>query len=145
MVDVGAKKVVARRARAEGLVRVGRKTFKLVEAGAGPKGEIFNTARLAAIAAAKRTSELIPLCHPLPLSLVEVDIRPEPKKSAVRITVEARAEARTGVEMEALTAVAAAALTVYDMLKAVDKGMEIISIRLLEKRKGRPDRPPRKP
>ncbi len=145
MVDVGTKKIVARRARAEGLVRIGRETLKLVEAGAGPKGEIFNTARLAAISAAKRTSDLIPLCHPLPLSLVEVDIRPDPKRSAVRITAEARAEARTGVEMEALTAVAAAALTVYDMLKAVDGGMEIISIRLLEKRKSRPARSRRKP
>lgn len=137
MVDVGTKKVVVRRARAAGLVRMSRETLELVASGKGPKGEVFNAARLAAISAAKKTSELIPLCHPLPLSLVAVDIRADRSRSSLRIETEVRAEARTGVEMEALTAAAVAALTVYDMLKAVDKKMEITAIRLLEKTKGR--------
>ena len=140
MVDVGGKPVVARFARAQGLVKMGAETLKLVASGSGPKGEVFNAARLAAIAAAKKTAELIPLCHFLPLSVVEVDLRLDFELSAVEIETRVRAESRTGVEMEALTAVAAAALTVYDMLNAVDKGMEIASIRLFEKKKGRPRR-----
>ncbi len=136
MVDVGDKEVTVRRARASGRVRMRAETLRLVVEGRTSKGDVFEVARLAGILAAKRTAELIPLCHSLPLDSVSVSFRSE-GPDVVRIEAEARATARTGVEMEALTAVAVAALTVYDMCKAVDRGMVIEGIRLEEKSGGR--------
>ena len=131
MVDVGEKPLSRRRAVARGSVRMAPETAaKLREL---PKGDALTTARLAGIMAAKRTSELIPLCHPLPLSHVSVEL--EVVESGVRITASAETTAQTGVEMEALTAVSVAALTVYDMAKAVDKGMVIEDVTLVEKTK----------
>ncbi len=134
MVDVGAKPVTRRRAEAEGVLIVGEEVMAAVREGRTPKGNVFEAARLAGIMAAKRTSELIPLCHPLPLDTVSVAFAP----GADRITVraEAVATARTGVEMEALTAVSVAALTLYDMLKALSKGMVVTGVRLLAKSGG---------
>ena len=134
MVDVTKKGVVTRDAIAAGKVRMRPETLKLVLSRGLPKGDLIAAARLAGIQAAKQTGRLIPLCHPLELTHVEVDLKPEGKDSLV-ITAAARTRGRTGVEMEALTAVAVAALTVYDMAKAVDKEMEIGGIRLVEKRK----------
>ncbi|HEX5039754.1 MAG TPA: bifunctional molybdenum cofactor biosynthesis protein MoaC/MoaB [Candidatus Limnocylindria bacterium] len=137
MVDVGTKPVTARRALAAATVRMRPETLRsLLDAG-GPKGDAFVTARLAGIGAAKRTSELIPLCHPLPLDRVDVELEAEPADGTVRITAEARATARTGVEMEALTAAAVAALTLYDMAKALQRDIVIERIELLEKSGGR--------
>ncbi len=133
MVDVGEKATQRRTARAEGIVRCAAATITALQDQALPKGDVLTVARIAGIQAAKRTAELIPLCHQLPLSSVKVDFTIEAE--AVRITAEARTSAQTGVEMEALTAVSVAALTVYDMCKAVDKGMVIGEIRVLEKRK----------
>ena len=132
MVDVGAKPHERRCARARGLVRMSPETAQALRS--LPKGDALATAQIAGIMAAKRTSDLIPLCHPLPLSVVAVDLAVE----AEGVTIEARVEttAQTGVEMEALTAVSVTALTLYDMAKAIDSGMEIGEIRLLEKRKG---------
>ncbi|MGZ4390268.1 MAG: cyclic pyranopterin monophosphate synthase MoaC [Gaiellaceae bacterium] len=131
MVDVGEKPLSRRRAVARGTVRMASETAaKLREL---PKGDALTTAQLAGIMAAKRTSELIPLCHPLPLSHVSVEL--EVMESGVRITASAETTAQTGVEMEALTAVSVAALTVYDMAKAVDKGMVIEDVTLVEKTK----------
>lgn len=133
MVDVGEKSATERQAVAEGLIRMTRAAFGEVERNAGPKGDVLTTAELAGVMAAKRTAELIPLCHPLPLDHVAVEVSLDAELPGVRVRATARATARTGVEMEALTAVSVALLTVYDMVKAVDRAMEIGEIRLLEK------------
>jgi len=135
MVDVGGKAETAREAVARGRITVGRAALSAIRAGRVKKGDPLQTARLAGIVAAKRTSDLIPLCHPLPLSHVDVDIVRE--KDGYTIESRVRTTARTGVEMEALTAVAVAALTIYDMLKALDKTMVIGEICVMEKRGGR--------
>jgi cyclic pyranopterin phosphate synthase len=137
MVDVGGKAETRRTAVACGEVRLNRKTFKLIAANAVPKGEVLNTARLAGIQAAKRASEWIPLCHPLRLTHIDVTVDPKPDEGLVRVTATVKAIDRTGVEMEALTAVAAACLTVYDMCKAVDKRMVIGGIHLESKEGGK--------
>lgn len=136
MVDVGAKAVTQRTAVAEARVRMLPATLALIAAGQMPKGDVFAVARIAGIQAAKKTSDLIPLCHPLMLSSVSVELVPE-TPDAVRITATCRLAGRTGVEMEALTAASVAALTLYDMCKAVDKGMVIEQVRLLEKTGGK--------
>lgn len=137
MVDVGAKSETHRRAVAHGRVRMQSETLRLVKEGRAAKGDVLAVARVAGILAAKRTGELIPLCHPIPLTKVELDL--EANEALPGIEIEARVETvgRTGVEMEALTAVAIAALTIYDMLKAVDRGMVIEGIELLLKAGGR--------
>jgi len=136
MVDVGEKPITARLARARGVVRMERRTRERLLAGDTPKGDVFATVRIAGIQAAKRTSELIPLCHPLPLDAVSVTLEPE-GEDLIAIEATARCTGRTGVEMEAMTAVSVAALTLYDMLKAIDRGMRIESIELVEKRGGK--------
>jgi len=137
MVDVGGKPVTARRAVAEATVRMDPGTLaQLIDAG-GPKGDALVVARLAGIAGAKRTADLIPLCHPLPLDLVHVELTPDLQTGAVAIRAEARATARTGVEMEALTAASVAALTLYDMAKALQRDIVIERVQLLEKEGGR--------
>jgi cyclic pyranopterin monophosphate synthase len=137
MVDVSDKPVTARRAVAEAYVSVEQETLSLVIDGAGPKGDVMTVAELAGVMAAKRTSELIPLCHPIALTDVGVEITPDRGLGALRIRATAATMAQTGVEMEALTAASVAALTVYDMVKAVDRGAEIRSVRLLEKSGGK--------
>jgi len=137
MVDVGAKTATQRVARAEARVRMARATLDLILDEAAPKGDVLGAARLAGIMAAKRTWELIPLCHPLPLDVATVEIAADDELPGLRIVAEARVTGRTGVEMEALTAASVAALTVYDMCKAVDRGIEIAVVRLLEKSGGR--------
>jgi cyclic pyranopterin monophosphate synthase len=137
MVDVGSKPQTARRAVARALVRMDPATAARVAAGDAPKGDVLGTARIAGIQAAKRTGELIPLCHPLPLDHVDVEAAVDPAAGTVTLTAEARVTARTGVEMEALTAASVAALTVYDMVKGLEKGVEIASVVLLEKSGGR--------
>jgi cyclic pyranopterin phosphate synthase len=137
MVDVGAKPVSDRRARARAAVRMSAETAEAVRRGDAPKGDVVSTARLAGIQAAKRTSDLIPLCHPLPLSFV--DVRLTVSEDGVEIEAEARTSAQTGVEMEALTAASVAALTVYDMVKGIERGVEIAEVVLLEKSGGRHD------
>lgn len=136
MVDVGDKPVSRRSAIAEGLVRMSEEAFALVRENAIAKGDVLRTAEVAGTMGAKRTGELIPLCHPLPLDLVRVECVAEPALPGVRVTASAVATGRTGVEMEALTAVSIACLTVYDMVKAVDRGMVVEGIRLLEKTGG---------
>ncbi len=137
MVDVSAKKDTKREAIARGSVRMQAATLRLILAGSVKKGDVIATARLAGIMAAKRTHELIPLCHPLPLAHIDVEITPDRKANSLEIEAVVRTTAKTGVEMEALTAVAVAALTVYDMCKAVDRGMRIETIRLARKRGGK--------
>ncbi len=137
MVDVSEKPVTARTAIAEGFVAMEPATLKLLESGESPKGDVLATARIAGIMAAKRTHELIPLCHPLNLSKVAVDLEPTREPPGVRVTAEVKSAGQTGVEMEALTAVSVACLTLYDMLKAVDRAMRIGGIRVLEKAGGR--------
>jgi cyclic pyranopterin phosphate synthase len=137
MVDVGPKPETAREAVAAGRVEMQAATLAAIAAGAVPKGDVLAAARLAGIQAAKRTADLIPLCHPLRLTAIEVDLTPAPEAHALEIRARVRAHDRTGVEMEALTAVAVAALTVYDMCKAVDRGMVIGVVRLEEKRGGK--------
>jgi cyclic pyranopterin phosphate synthase len=137
MVDVSAKALTLREAIAQGTVRMGRETFQAIEHGNAPKGDVLGTARLAGIMAAKQTSALIPLCHPLPLTSVKVFITPEPSLPGYAIQAQVRTKAETGVEMEALTAVSIAALTLYDMAKALDKGITIESIGLLHKSGGK--------
>jgi cyclic pyranopterin phosphate synthase len=137
MVDVGAKEVTARRAVARAEVRMTPATAALVAAGDAPKGDVLGTARIAGIQAAKRTGELIPLCHPLPLDHVDVDVSVDVQSGAVTIVAEASVTARTGVEMEAMTAASVAALTVYDMVKGVERGVEIACVVLTEKSGGR--------
>lgn len=136
MVDVSAKPVSARVAIARGAVRMLPATLALIRAGELKKGDVLGVARLAGIMAAKRTAELIPLCHPLPLDQVLVELALDDDLPGVVITATARTSGRTGVEMEALTAVSVAALTIYDMAKAVEKTLRITDIRLLEKRGG---------
>ena len=133
MVDVGQKMVTAREAVAEGFILLQPTTLAAITAGSVPKGEVLNTARIAAILAAKRTGELIPLCHPLSLDSITVEF--ELLADRIRIQSTARITAKTGVEMEALTAVSVAALTIYDMCKAIDKQMVIEGVRLLSKTK----------
>jgi cyclic pyranopterin monophosphate synthase len=136
MVDVGGKPESERTAAAEGVVRMSREAFDLVAAQAVAKGDVLAVAEVAGTMAAKRTGDLIPLCHPLGLDLVEVEASLEPELPGVRITAVAKVTGRTGVEMEALTAVAVACLTVYDMVKAVDRGMTIEEVRLVSKTGG---------
>ncbi|MEB3338195.1 MAG: cyclic pyranopterin monophosphate synthase MoaC [Leptolyngbyaceae bacterium] len=137
MVDVSAKESTVRHAIAAGIVRMAATTFAAIQAGNAPKGDVLGTARLAGIMAAKQTAQLIPLCHPLPLHKVEVQLIPDPQLPGYQIQAEVRTKAETGVEMEALTAVSVAALTLYDMAKALDKSMEIDQIRLLRKTGGK--------
>jgi cyclic pyranopterin phosphate synthase len=139
MVDVGGKPVTDRRAVARGVVRMTPQTAALVAEGAAPKGDVIGVARIAGIQAAKRTAELIPLCHQLPLSFVDVDIEVDPSTGIVTLVAEARTTAQTGVEMEALTACSVAALTVYDMVKGVERGVEVAGIALIEKSGGKSD------
>jgi cyclic pyranopterin monophosphate synthase len=135
MVDVGAKPLSDRRAVARATVRMSASTAAAVARGDAPKGDVIGTARIAGIQAAKRTAELVPLCHPLPLSYVDVAV--ELGETAVVLTAEARTSAQTGVEMEAMTAAAVAALTVYDMVKGLERGVTIEAVELLEKSGGR--------
>jgi len=137
MVDVSDKPVTARRAVAEAAVAVSQETLSLVIDGGGPKGDVLGVAELAGVMAAKRTSELIPLCHPLPLTDLVVAITPDRAAGLLRVRAEAATTAQTGVEMEALTAASVAALTVYDMVKGVEKGVEIRSVRLMSKTGGK--------
>jgi cyclic pyranopterin monophosphate synthase len=137
MVDVSGKEVTERRAAARAVVRMAPETAAAVARGDAPKGDVLGTARIAGIQAAKRTAELIPLCHPLPLSFV--DVRLEVGDDRVEIETEARTSGQTGVEMEALTAASVAALTVYDMVKGIERGVEIAEVVLLEKSGGRHD------
>jgi cyclic pyranopterin phosphate synthase len=139
MVDVGAKPVTDRRAVARAIVRMKPETAAAVAAGNAPKGDVISTARIAGIQAAKRTPELIPLCHPLALSFMDVAIEVDATAGVVTIRSEVRTSAQTGVEMEALTACSVAALTVYDMVKGIERGVEIAEITLLEKTGGRHD------
>jgi cyclic pyranopterin phosphate synthase len=137
MVDVGAKAETQREAVARGVVKLDPATLRLILAGSLPKGDVLAVARVAGIMAAKRTPELIPLCHTLLLTHVAVTIEPDEATSTLQIEATVRTKGQTGVEMEALTAVSVAALTIYDMCKAVDRGMRIGEIRLAEKRGGR--------
>ena len=136
MVDVGDKPVTDREATAKGHVTIQPETLRLIKEGLMKKGDVLTIAQLAGIMGAKRTSELIPLCHPLPLNQVSVDFDLDESNSRIEITASARTSSKTGVEMEALTAVSVAALTVYDMCKAVDRGIRIENIRLVRKRGG---------
>jgi len=140
MVDVGAKPVTARLAVAAASVRMRPATLRMIASGAVPKGDVLAVARLAGIAAAKRTADLIPLCHPLLLSHVDVALTPRRAGSRVDIEASVRLEGRTGAEMEALTAASVAALTIYDMCKAVDREIEITGVRLLRKEGGKSGR-----
>ena len=137
MVDVGDKPATDRRAVARAVVRMSPGTAATVLAGDAPKGDVLGTARIAGILAAKRTGELIPLCHPLGLDHVDIDADVDAAAGTVTLTAEARVTARTGVEMEAMTAASVAALTVYDMVKALERGVEIASVALVEKSGGR--------
>jgi cyclic pyranopterin phosphate synthase len=137
MVDVGSKDVTERRAVARAIVRVSADTAAAVAAGDAPKGDVLGVARIAGIQAAKRTSELIPLCHPLALSFVGVEGSIDTDAGSITLTAEARTTGQTGVEMEALTAASVAALTVYDMVKGLERGAEIVSVALLEKSGGK--------
>ncbi|TNE84222.1 MAG: cyclic pyranopterin monophosphate synthase MoaC [Deltaproteobacteria bacterium] len=137
MVDVGDKQVTDREAVAEGVISLGPEALAAVVERRAKKGDVLAVAQLAGIQAAKRTSDLVPLCHPLPLTGVKVDLEVDEAASLIRVRARVRCTWRTGVEMEALTSVSAALLTVYDMLKAVDKGMEIGGVRLVSKRGGR--------
>ena len=137
MVDVSAKPASEREALAEGRVLMQAATLAIVQNGDAKKGDVLGAARIAGIMAAKRTHDLIPLCHPLAISKVEVDLRPDAKLPGIHVRARVKVAGQTGVEMEALTAVAVACLTIYDMVKAVERGMRIEGIRLVEKRGGR--------
>jgi len=137
MVDVGGKEPTRREAVAEGRIVTSGETVRAILEGTGPKGNVLLVAQLAGITGAKRTADLIPLCHPLPLTSVEVELEADPELPGVRARATARVDARTGVEMEALTAVSVALLTVYDMCKARDREMRIEAIRLVRKEGGR--------
>jgi cyclic pyranopterin phosphate synthase len=137
MVDVAEKPVTERVAIAEGAVVMAPATLDMIRKGNAKKGDVVGTARIAGIMAAKRTHELIPLCHPVALSAITLKVEPDDALPGLRVRATAKVADRTGVEMEALTAVAVACLTIYDMAKAVDRGMEVTSIRLVEKRGGR--------
>ena len=137
MVDVAGKDVTHRVARASGSIRMQPATFELIASGQAKKGDVIGIARIAAIQGAKRTSELVPLCHPLPITRVVVDFELDAERSLVRCTAQVETHGRTGVEMEALTAVQVGLLTVYDMCKAADRGMVIDGVRVLEKHGGK--------
>jgi cyclic pyranopterin phosphate synthase len=137
MVDVGAKQETHRVARATGTIRMQPATLALIAAGGAKKGDVLGIARIAAIQAAKRTADLVPLCHPLPLTHVSAEFAVDEQAAAVHCTVQAETVGRTGVEMEALTAVQIGLLTIYDMCKAADRGMVIGDVRVLEKRGGK--------
>ncbi len=137
MVDVSDKDITSRIAVAEGHIKMQRETFDIITEGRAKKGDVLGVARLAGIMAAKRTADLIPLCHPLPITKVSVDLEPDETLPGIRITATVQAVDRTGVEMEALTAVSVAALTIYDMCKAVDRGMRIANVQLEEKLGGK--------
>ena len=137
MVDVGWKQDTEREAVARGFVSMQGETLRLVKEGLMKKGDVLTTARLAGIMGAKQTSQLIPLCHPIPLNHVSVDLEVDEHGNGIHITATAKTEAKTGVEMEALTAVSVAALTLYDMCKSVDRGMRIQDVRLVSKRGGK--------
>ena len=137
MVDVSGKDVTARTATARARVVMEAATLAMIQQGSAKKGDVFGVARLAGIMAAKRTADLIPLCHPLPISSVKVDLEADPAANAVEITATVRTTGQTGVEMEALTAASVAALTVYDMCKAVDRSMRIEGLRVTHKAGGK--------
>ena len=137
MVDVGDKPDTPRRARAEGVIRMAPETLAAIRANAVAKGDVLGVAKVAGIMAAKRTAELIPLCHPIPLTDVEVRLEPDDALPGIRVEATARTVGKTGVEMEALAAVSVTLLTIYDMAKSLDKRMSLDSIRLLEKEGGR--------
>lgn len=137
MVDVTAKRETAREAVATGTVRMQPSTLALIQSGGLPKGDVIAVAQVAGVMAAKHTCDLIPMCHPLLLTDVDVQIRPDEQESALQIRATVRSTGKTGVEMEALTAVVVAALTVYDMCKAVERGMRIEGVRLLKKSGGK--------
>jgi cyclic pyranopterin phosphate synthase len=137
MVDVGAKDVTAREAIAEGLIRMQPETLRLIIEGGHKKGDVLAVARVAGIMAAKKTAELIPLCHAIPLTAVDIELTADEKRSAVFCRATVRTQAQTGVEMEALIAVEIALLTIYDMCKAVDRGMTLTDIGLISKSGGR--------
>jgi len=137
MVDVGAKDVTERVCTARAEVRMERATLDAITSGTTPKGDVFATARLAGIQAAKRTGEWIPLAHPMPLDAIEVRLEPDAGASCVRVEATVRAHWRTGVEMEAMVAVSAAGLTIYDMCKALDRGMSVTNVRLVRKSGGK--------
>jgi cyclic pyranopterin phosphate synthase len=139
MVDVGAKPVSDRVARARATVRLSPRTAAIVLAGEAPKGDVLGTARIAGIQAAKRAAELVPLAHPIPLDFIDVEAAVDPGSGEVTIEAEARTSARTGVEIEAMTACSVAALTVYDMVKGIERGVTIESLGLLSKSGGRED------
>ena len=140
MVDVSNKPVTARIAIAENHIKMQRETFDIITEGRAKKGDVLGVARLAGIMAAKRTSDLIPLCHPLPITKVSIDLEPDADLPGIRITATVKTTGQTGVEMEALTAASVAALTVYDMSKAVDKSMEISGLRVVLKDGGKSGR-----
>ena len=137
MVDVGNKSDTMRIAKARALVKMNPKTLKVIIDEKNPKGNVFTTAKIAGIMAAKRTSELIPLCHNIPIMKIDVDFKIKPEDGIIEILSEVKSVGKTGVEMEALTAVAVASLTIYDMCKALEKGIEITDIYLLEKEGGK--------
>jgi cyclic pyranopterin phosphate synthase len=137
MVDVSGKAVTDRLATAEASIKMSPETLKHITEGTAKKGDVLGVARLAGIMGAKKTSELIPLCHPLPITKVTLDLTPDESLPGVRIQATVKTSGQTGVEMEALTAASTAALTVYDMLKAAEKGMEIVNLRLLRKEGGK--------
>ncbi|MBU2935281.1 MULTISPECIES: cyclic pyranopterin monophosphate synthase MoaC [Pacificibacter] len=137
MVDVSDKAVTDRLATAEAAIKMRPETLAHITQGTAKKGDVLGVARLAGIMGAKKTSDLIPLCHPLPITKVTLDLTPDETLPGVRVTATVKTSGQTGVEMEALTAASTAALTVYDMLKAAEKGMEIVSIRLLRKEGGK--------
>jgi cyclic pyranopterin phosphate synthase len=140
MVDVSDKPVTARIAIAENHIKMQRETFDIITEGRAKKGDVLGVARLAGIMAAKRTSDLIPLCHPLPITKVSIDLEPDADLPGIRITATVKTTGQTGVEMEALTAASVAALTVYDMSKSVDKSMEISGLRVVLKDGGKSGR-----
>ena len=137
MVDVGGKTVTAREAVAKGLIRMQPATLRLIVEGGHKKGDVLAVARVAGIMAAKKTAELVPLCHAIPISAIEIELTPDEKRAAVHCRSTVRTQAQTGVEMEALTAVQIALLTIYDMCKAVDRGMTITDIGLVSKTGGK--------
>ncbi len=137
MVDVGGKAVTEREAVAEGRIHMQPETLVLILQGSHKKGDVLAVARIAGIMGAKKTAELIPLCHPIPVTAIEVELTPDEKQSAVQCRARVRTQAQTGVEMEALMAVEIALLTIYDMCKSADRGMEITAIRLISKSGGK--------
>ncbi len=139
MVDVGAKPTTDRRAVARAMVSMAPETAAAVASGDAPKGDVISTARIAGIQAGKRTAELIPLCHPLPLAFLDVAVEVDAGAGEVLLTAEARTSGQTGVEMEAMTAAAVAALTVYDMVKGIERGVEVGPVALVEKSGGKRD------